>query len=376
VFNPRAVDAEEGRVTVEQAPSRRTRPPTAWLRWGDAVVAGLAGGAVAAVTCAAGAPAGVVATAAAVAAALLPTVRAVRAAPPPATGAEATLQGLARAIQLGAERMTRSLEQLSAEANSISFNAMMQTGASESARESLAEISATVQRVSELAGETEACSRRVSELAVQGEELARSAVAEMDRLSTTINRMESQVRPLVEHSAAIGVSAKLITRIARQTRLLSLNATIEAVRAGDRGTGFAVVAEEVRKLAEESSAASSQITSAIDAIQEGTSGVAAGITDAADVAHAGFQHVGRTLELLGPIRREADGTLERNSQIVDAVSAEVGLATTAVDAVSQVLEVTAQTDLMVNQSIATALVMSGATDEILKAVAPWTDSPN
>jgi hypothetical protein len=358
-------------VTAEHPSNRHSWLSTTWVRYRYAGAAGLVGGAAAAVAGALGIPelwGGVVV------ALTVATVSAVLCgrSSPQAEDDASVLHRLTRSIREGADKMTSSIEQLNAEANSISFNSMMQAGASQSARDSLSEISTMVARVSELAGETEARSRRVSELAAEGEELAQSAVAEMDRLSNSIGRMESEVGPLVEHSTAIGVSAELITRIARQTRLLSLNATIEAVRAGDRGAGFAVVAEEVRKLADESSVASHQITSAISAIQGGTSTVAAGITDAAEIVHRGLAHVNQTFEVLAPIRREADGTLERNGQVVQAVEAQVQLTSTAVDAVSQVLEVTVQTDEVVNQAIATSLAMSEATDEILMTVKPWT----
>jgi methyl-accepting chemotaxis protein len=158
------------------------------------------------------------------------------------------LHELAHQVRAEADAMTGSIEQLSAEANSISFNSMMQAGASASARDSLAENSGTLNRISPLAGETETRFRRVSELAAEGEDLARGAVTEMDRLSVAITRIEEQVGPLVEHAGSIGVAAELIRRIASQTKLLSLNATIEAVQAGDRGARFAIVAEGVRKL--------------------------------------------------------------------------------------------------------------------------------
>ena len=361
-------------MIAEQPSSWTARLFAVPLRHWQQVAAALVGGVAATVSVTLGIPA--VGTGLAVAA-LVAASLAIAAAGRGGSGGADDASGvhqLAGTIRAEADRMTSSIEQLNAEANSISFNSMMQAGASQSARDSLAEISAMVSRVSELAGETEARSRRVSELAAEGEDLAQSAVAEMDRLSSSINRMEGQVGPLVEHSSAIGVSAELITRIARQTRLLSLNATIEAVRAGDRGAGFAVVAEEVRKLADESSAASQQITSAIAAIQEGTSSVAAGITDAAEIVHRGLAHVNQTFEVLAPIRREADGTLERNGEVVSAISAEVELTSTAVDAVSQVLEVTVQTDEVVNQAIATSLAMSEATDGILNAIAPWIEA--
>lgn len=359
-------------MTAEHPSNRHSWLSAAWARYRYPGAAGLAGGAAAAVAGLFGIPELWVGVVVALTVATVAVALAGRSAPQGEDDA-AVLHRLTREIQDEADKMTSSIEQLNAEANSISFNSMMQAGASQSARDSLSEISTMVSRVSQLAGETEARSRRVSELAAEGEDLAQSAVAEMDRLATSIGRMESEVGPLVEHSTAIGVSAGLITRIARQTRLLSLNATIEAVRAGDRGAGFAVVAEEVRKLADESSVASHQITSAISAIQGGTSSVAAGITDAAEIVHRGLAHVNQTFEVLAPIRREADGTLERNGKVVEAVDAQVQLTTTAVDAVSQVLEVTVQTDEVVNQAIATSLAMSEATDGILMKVKPWTE---
>lgn len=358
-------------MTAEQLHIGRATLSAVRGHWREAAVTGAVVAVVAAVAALLDAPAPLLVALVAVAAAATAGLLAGRGTG--ADGEDVQLHRLAHVIRGEADKMTSSLEQLSVEANSISFNSMMQTGASEAARESLSEISTTVQRVAALAGETESRSRRVSELAAEGEELAQSAVAEMDRLSTAIARIEQQVTPLVRHSAAIGISAELIRRIASQTKLLSLNATIEAVRAGDRGAGFAVVAEEVRKLSDESSAASLQITSAIAQIQEGTSTVAAGITDAAEVVHAGLAHVSQTFDLLAPIRREAADTLARNSEVVRAVEAEVGLTSTAVDAVNQVLEATAQTDVVVNQALATSLAMSEATDGILTAVAPWTD---
>jgi methyl-accepting chemotaxis protein len=376
-------------VTAAQPSVPRPWLPAAWLRYRKAIATGIVGGTVAAAAGAFGVPGSLAAVAVALAVVFSSAVFSSAGSGSAASGAgsrtsrveagdggETVLHQLARTIQAEAGRMTGSIEQLSAEANSISFNSMMQAGASESARDSLSEISTTVGRVSELAGETEARSRQVSELAARGEGLAQSAVAEMDRLSAAIHRIEQRVDPLVEHSSAIGVSAELITGIARQTRLLSLNATIESVRAGDRGAGFAVVAEEVRKLADESSVASRQITSAISAIQEGTATVAAGITDAVEVVRAGMQHVNQTFEVLVPIRREANETLERNSEIVSAASGEVELTSTAVDAVSQVLQVAGQTDLVVNQALATSMAMSEATDGILSAISPWIARPD
>jgi methyl-accepting chemotaxis protein len=294
-----------------------------------------------------------------------------RAAPPASADQMGALVGQ---VVAETDAMTSSIEQLSAEANSIAFNVMMQVGASETARSSMDEMSSNIGRVAVLAEETEQRSQRVSELATEGETRAQSAVADMDRLADSFRAIEERVKPLLLHADEIGAAAELIHRIASQTKLLSLNATIEAVRAGERGSGFAVVAEEVRKLADASSTASLQITTAVSAIQSGTAAVAEGNDSAADAVHTGLDHVTRTFELLGPIRREADDTLSGSREVAAAVSAEASLTSEAVEAMGQVLEMSGQTETVANQALETSSAMSRATDAILTAIAPWLPS--
>jgi methyl-accepting chemotaxis protein len=247
---------------------------------------------------------------------------------------------------------------------------MIQKGASEQARDSIHQMAGGVARVAVLAQETQLRSERVSDLTAEGESAAAAAASDMEHLASSFSVIEERVRPLLQHAGEIGAAAQLIHKIASQTKLLSLNATIEAVRAGERGAGFAVVAEEVRKLADASSTASLQITSAVTAIQDGTATVAEGIEQAAVVVHAGSEHVRSTYELLAPIRTEAGDTLERNREIATAMGAEAQLAASAVESVTQVLDMSEQTESVVGQALETSLSISKAMDEILSAVGP------
>jgi GAF domain-containing protein len=118
----------------------------------------------------------------------------------------------------------------------------------------------------------------------------RSATADAERVADeAVDRattMTGEVDSLGAASAAIGDVIKIISSIADQTNLLALNATIEAARAGDVGKGFAVVAAEVKELARETAAATSQVAEQIEAIQANTSAVAGGI-------HATSEIIGR-----------------------------------------------------------------------------------
>lgn len=108
------------------------------------------------------------------------------------------------------------------------------------------------------------------QLSVDGNDIINTAVQQMNSIQTSIDSLGGVIRGLGERSAEIGQIVEVITGIAAQTNLLALNAAIEAARAGEHGKGFAVVSEEVRKLAEESSISAQRISELIIGIQTET----------------------------------------------------------------------------------------------------------
>ncbi|MFJ6268006.1 methyl-accepting chemotaxis protein [Lysinibacillus xylanilyticus] len=108
---------------------------------------------------------------------------------------------------------------------------------------------------------------QAKQLSVDGDDIIQTAVLQMNSIQTSIGSLSDVISGLGERSAEIEDIVEVITSIAAQTNLLALNAAIEAARAGEHGKGFAVVSEEVRKLAEESSASALRISELIIRIQ-------------------------------------------------------------------------------------------------------------
>lgn len=134
-------------------------------------------------------------------------------------------------------------------------------------------------------------SERTASAAIQGNEAVEAAMNQMGNIENTVTSSAQVVTNLGERSKEIGQIVGTISEIAGQTNLLALNAAIEAARAGEQGRGFAVVADEVRKLAEQSQAAAKQIASLITAIQSETDRAVAAMNEGSREVKTGAEVV-------------------------------------------------------------------------------------
>jgi methyl-accepting chemotaxis protein len=195
------------------------------------------------------------------------------------------------------------------------------------------EMSSTVQQVSENSHRAAAASQQAAELARKGGQVVDETLSRMRAIAESVGQTAKKIDELGRQSDQIGRIIGVIDDIADQTNLLALNAAIEAARAGEQGRGFAVVADEVRKLAERTSTATKEITGMIRSIQTETK-------SAVTAMQAGTKEVERGVEL----------TTQAGSSLYD------------------IIKMSEQVGDMINQIATAATEQSAATEQINRSV--------
>ncbi len=216
------------------------------------------------------------------------------------------------------------------------------------------EMNLTVMEVAQNASKSATDAEEAKEKASVGMEVVSEALGAIGTIQKRVYQLKGHMDALGTRSDEIGSILGVINEIADQTNLLALNAAIEAARAGEAGRGFAVVADEVRKLAEKTMAATNEVGSVLQSIQAGTK-ISLGEMDQAK------EEVAQTAKL----GKQADASLEQIVGLVDALADQIRAIATAAQEQSAASEEISQSTERVNTiTLGTAQIMQDASSAV------------
>ena len=232
--------------------------------------------------------------------------------------------------------------------------AEQQTDSTSAMAAAIEELTVSSSHISDSARETARDTTEAVQLADQGSERVHSASQAIQKISNTVTDASERIRALEERAKQVSSIANVIKDIAGQTNLLALNAAIEAARAGEQGRGFAVVADEVRKLAERTSSATLEIEQMISGIQSDTVGAVDAMSAVLPEVQQGVDLATSAAESLKAIEQGARRTLGRVDEVADATQEQSSASTSIAQRVEQIAKMVEDTSDTIRGTAATA----------------------
>ncbi len=272
-------------------------------------------------------------------------------------------------IQQNASKVGQASSGLSGQMDQINQAAKQASDAVSSTAAAIEQLAVSVDHISQSSRETEINATHATQLARDGQSLVQQASTEIQRAASQVNEATGLIGGLADRSREIGGIVSVIKEIADQTNLLALNAAIEAARAGEQGRGFAVVADEVRKLAERTGQATDQITGMIQAINQDTVRVVEGMEAVGPQVGRGVDIAQQAGDALRQINEATTVALDKVSDVAAATTEQSQASSSVarnVEQISSMLEESANSVHAANENV---LVLEQLADDLRQSVA-------
>lgn len=257
-----------------------------------------------------------------------------------------TIRNSANEVSCASENQAKVGEQIAVLSNRQTEQAVSVAASIEGLNAMVGEVAEKAQSIAEAAHEA-------NSMADRGQLVVNSAVKGIQEISQTVSESAAMIKSLGHRSDQIWQIVKVIKEIADQTNLLALNAAIEAARAGEQGRGFAVVADEVRKLAERTASATSEISDMISAVQSETSNAVAAMEKGSNQVEQGVAMANQAGDALVQVTASIKHVVDMIQQIASSTREESETTNKVTAQVEQIAQMASESSKTIGQSAQT-----------------------
>jgi len=271
-------------------------------------------------------------------------------------------------VSTNTEQLASAATEVSSSSEELSAGSKEQTNQTAQVSTAIEEMTATIVETSKNTTEAAERSKGAAAKSQEGSRLADDTSRGMEEIVQASSQTLQNIKNLAEKATAIGEIIKVIDDIADQTNLLALNAAIEAARAGEQGRGFAVVADEVRKLAERTTKATKEVADTIKGIQTDVSIANNQMEESGATVNKGKQLVVQTTASLNEIFTAIEGVQEMMRQIATASEQQSAAAEQISKSVENVDRISKESSTGAEQAATAAEQLNRQTEELRKLV--------
>jgi methyl-accepting chemotaxis protein len=279
-----------------------------------------------------------------------------------------TLRDLIGGIRDGVTQIASAAEELSAVTEQTSAGVNSQKTETDQVATAMHEMSATVQEVARNAEQASQAASEADRQARAGDQVVAQAVAQIERLANEVGRSAVAMNELEQESGRIGKVMDVIKAVAEQTNLLALNAAIEAARAGEAGRGFAVVADEVRGLAQRTQQSTEEIESLVAGLQNGTRQVSSIMLSSRELTDSSVELARKAGTSLGSITQTVSSIQAMNQQIAAAAEQQSSVAEEISRSILNVRDVSEQTASASEETAASSIELARLGNQLQQLV--------